>query len=149
MSGISSRVWSLWFPWCTFPGTWHATSKCQITSCLRWSSESQNPSLSALSTVSVLHVIFFIWHSLLLHRYCLLRTLKQCQWVKEALATAGKETILRPRTRDEPAHYCTICEVSKRIRNMSTSWGVNFCRITHFWTKGSHLFLMEDHFHSE
>lgn len=45
-------------------------------------------------------------------RYCLLRTLKQCQWVKEALAAAGKETVLRPRTRDEPAHYCTICEVS-------------------------------------
>ncbi|XP_028256524.1 lysine-specific demethylase 6A-like isoform X2 [Parambassis ranga] len=44
-------------------------------------------------------------------KYCLLRTLKQCQRVKEALATAGKETVLRPRTRDEPAHYCTICEV--------------------------------------
>uniref|UniRef100_A0A673BWX4 [histone H3]-trimethyl-L-lysine(27) demethylase n=1 Tax=Sphaeramia orbicularis TaxID=375764 RepID=A0A673BWX4_9TELE len=44
-------------------------------------------------------------------KYCLLRTLKQCQWVKEALTTAGKETVLRPRTRDEPAHYCTICEV--------------------------------------
>ncbi|KAF1371744.1 hypothetical protein PFLUV_G00272280 [Perca fluviatilis] len=44
-------------------------------------------------------------------KYCLLRTLKQCQWVKEALATSGKETVLRPRTRDEPAHYCTICEV--------------------------------------
>ncbi|TNN30062.1 Lysine-specific demethylase 6A [Liparis tanakae] len=44
-------------------------------------------------------------------KYCLLRTLKQCQWVKEALATAGKETVLRPRTRDEPAHYCTICEL--------------------------------------
>lgn len=47
-------------------------------------------------------------------RYCLLRTLKQCQWVKEALATAGKETVLKPRTRDEPAHYCTICEVGER-----------------------------------
>ncbi|XP_076008477.1 lysine-specific demethylase 6A-like isoform X3 [Genypterus blacodes] len=44
-------------------------------------------------------------------KYCLLRTLKQCQWVKEALASAGKETVLRPRSRDEPAHYCTICEV--------------------------------------
>ncbi|XP_034031214.1 histone demethylase UTY-like isoform X3 [Thalassophryne amazonica] len=44
-------------------------------------------------------------------KYCLLRTLKQCQWMKEALASAGKETVLRPRTRDEPAHYCTICEV--------------------------------------
>ncbi|XP_065807861.1 lysine-specific demethylase 6A-like isoform X2 [Labrus bergylta] len=44
-------------------------------------------------------------------KYCLLRTLKQCQWVKEALTSAGKETLLRPRTRDEPAHYCTICEV--------------------------------------
>ncbi|XP_072298157.1 lysine-specific demethylase 6A-like isoform X3 [Eucyclogobius newberryi] len=44
-------------------------------------------------------------------KYCLLRTLKQCQWVKEALATAGKETVLRPRSRDDPAHYCSICEV--------------------------------------
>ncbi|KAK2856856.1 hypothetical protein Q5P01_005591 [Channa striata] len=44
-------------------------------------------------------------------KYCLLRTLKQCQWVKEALASAGKETVLRLRSRDEPAHYCTICEV--------------------------------------
>ncbi|XP_017294145.1 histone demethylase UTY isoform X2 [Kryptolebias marmoratus] len=44
-------------------------------------------------------------------KYCLLRTLKQCQWVKEALVSAGKETVLRPRSRDEPAHYCTICEV--------------------------------------
>uniref|UniRef100_A0A3B4BBL4 [histone H3]-trimethyl-L-lysine(27) demethylase n=1 Tax=Periophthalmus magnuspinnatus TaxID=409849 RepID=A0A3B4BBL4_9GOBI len=44
-------------------------------------------------------------------KYCLLRTLKQCQWVKETLATAGKETVLRPRSRDERAHYCSICEV--------------------------------------
>ncbi|CAL1598149.1 unnamed protein product [Knipowitschia caucasica] len=44
-------------------------------------------------------------------KYCLLRTLKQCQWVKEALATTGKETVLRPRSRDETAHYCSICEV--------------------------------------
>ena len=49
----------------------------------------------------------------------MLRTLKQCQWVKEALATAGKETVLRPRTRDEPAHYCTICEVSERTGSIS------------------------------
>ncbi|KAL1022107.1 hypothetical protein UPYG_G00022270 [Umbra pygmaea] len=44
-------------------------------------------------------------------KYCLLRTLKQCQSVKEALVAAGKETVLQPRNRDEPAHYCTICEV--------------------------------------
>nr|XP_029516551.1 lysine-specific demethylase 6A-like [Oncorhynchus nerka] len=44
-------------------------------------------------------------------KYCLLRTLKQCQSVKEALAAAGKETLLQGRNRDEPAHYCTICEV--------------------------------------
>ncbi|CAL8288965.1 unnamed protein product [Lota lota] len=44
-------------------------------------------------------------------KYCLLRTLKQCQRVKECLVAAGKETLLKPRSRDEPAHYCTICEV--------------------------------------
>ncbi|XP_045078370.1 lysine (K)-specific demethylase 6A, like isoform X3 [Coregonus clupeaformis] len=44
-------------------------------------------------------------------KFCLLRTLKQCQSVKEALAAAGKETVLQDRNRDEPAHYCTICEV--------------------------------------
>lgn len=52
-------------------------------------------------------------------RYCLLRTLKQCQSVKEALVSAGKETVLRPRTREEPAHYCTICEVRQRTGNIS------------------------------
>lgn len=53
-------------------------------------------------------------------RYCLLRTLKQCQSVKEALAAAGKETVLQSRNRDEPAHYCTICEVRQGLRPIST-----------------------------
>uniref|UniRef100_A0AAY5F1G2 [histone H3]-trimethyl-L-lysine(27) demethylase n=1 Tax=Electrophorus electricus TaxID=8005 RepID=A0AAY5F1G2_ELEEL len=44
-------------------------------------------------------------------KFCLLRTLKQCQTVKETLVAAGKETIWHGRSRDEPAHYCTICEV--------------------------------------
>ncbi|XP_051562010.1 lysine (K)-specific demethylase 6A, like isoform X2 [Myxocyprinus asiaticus] len=44
-------------------------------------------------------------------KFCLLRTLKQCQSIKEALVAAGKETIWHRRSRDEPAHYCTICEV--------------------------------------
>lgn len=46
-----------------------------------------------------------------LDRFCLLRTLKQCQAIKEVLVAAGKETIWHGRSRDEPAHYCTICEV--------------------------------------
>ncbi|KAM9482570.1 lysine-specific demethylase 6A-like isoform 2-T2 [Clarias gariepinus] len=44
-------------------------------------------------------------------KFCLLRTLRQCQKVKEMLITAGKETIWHGRSRDEPAHYCSICEV--------------------------------------
>ncbi|XP_066520691.1 lysine (K)-specific demethylase 6A, like isoform X2 [Hoplias malabaricus] len=44
-------------------------------------------------------------------KFCLLRTLKQCQTVKEALVAAGKETIWHGRSRDEPARYCAICEV--------------------------------------
>uniref|UniRef100_A0A3B3RMZ5 [histone H3]-trimethyl-L-lysine(27) demethylase n=1 Tax=Paramormyrops kingsleyae TaxID=1676925 RepID=A0A3B3RMZ5_9TELE len=44
-------------------------------------------------------------------KYCLLRTLKQCQMLKEALLAAGKEMVWHGRTRDEPAHYCSICEV--------------------------------------
>ncbi|XP_050968836.1 lysine (K)-specific demethylase 6A, like isoform X2 [Labeo rohita] len=44
-------------------------------------------------------------------KFCLLRTLKQCQTIKEALVAAGKETIWHRRSRDEPAHYCSICEV--------------------------------------
>ncbi|XP_053493589.1 lysine (K)-specific demethylase 6A, like isoform X3 [Ictalurus furcatus] len=44
-------------------------------------------------------------------KFCLLRTLKQCQKVKEVLIAAGKETIWHRRSRDEPARYCTICEV--------------------------------------
>ncbi|XP_010831039.1 PREDICTED: lysine-specific demethylase 6A, partial [Bison bison bison] len=44
-------------------------------------------------------------------RYCLLRTLKQCQTLREALIAAGKEIIWHGRTKEEPAHYCSICEV--------------------------------------
>ncbi|XP_067116876.1 lysine-specific demethylase 6A isoform X1 [Osmerus mordax] len=44
-------------------------------------------------------------------KYCLLRTLKQCQMLKEMLLTAGKELVWHGRTREEPAHYCSICEV--------------------------------------
>ncbi|KAJ3584096.1 hypothetical protein NHX12_014592 [Muraenolepis orangiensis] len=41
----------------------------------------------------------------------MIKTLKQCQRVKETLVASGKETLLKPGSRDEPAHYCTICEV--------------------------------------
>ncbi|XP_061081462.1 lysine-specific demethylase 6A isoform X2 [Conger conger] len=44
-------------------------------------------------------------------KYCLLRTLKQCQALREALIGAGKEVVWHGRTKDEPAHYCSICEV--------------------------------------
>ncbi|XP_067300222.1 lysine-specific demethylase 6A isoform X7 [Pseudorasbora parva] len=44
-------------------------------------------------------------------KYCLLRTLKQCQALREALIAAGKELVWHGRTKDEPAHYCSICEV--------------------------------------
>ncbi|XP_072674526.1 lysine-specific demethylase 6A-like isoform X9 [Canis lupus baileyi] len=44
-------------------------------------------------------------------KYCLLKILKQCQTLREALITAGKEVIWHGRTNDEPAHYCSICEV--------------------------------------
>ncbi|XP_057192975.1 lysine-specific demethylase 6A isoform X1 [Triplophysa rosa] len=44
-------------------------------------------------------------------KYCLLRTLKQCQMLREALLAAGKELVWHGRTKEEPAHYCSICEV--------------------------------------
>ncbi|XP_028902663.1 lysine-specific demethylase 6A isoform X3 [Ornithorhynchus anatinus] len=44
-------------------------------------------------------------------KYCLLRTLKQCQTLREALIAAGKEMVWHGRTKEEPAHYCSICEV--------------------------------------
>ncbi|XP_052004146.1 lysine-specific demethylase 6A-like isoform X3 [Xyrauchen texanus] len=44
-------------------------------------------------------------------KYCLLRTLKQCQMLREALLAAGNELVWHGRTKDEPAHYCNICEV--------------------------------------
>lgn len=44
-------------------------------------------------------------------RYCLLKTLKQCQMLREALISAGREMVWHGRTKDEPAHYCSICEV--------------------------------------
>uniref|UniRef100_A0A2R8NEK6 [histone H3]-trimethyl-L-lysine(27) demethylase n=1 Tax=Callithrix jacchus TaxID=9483 RepID=A0A2R8NEK6_CALJA len=44
-------------------------------------------------------------------KYCLLKILKQCQTLREALIAAGKDVIWHGRTNDEPAHYCSICEV--------------------------------------
>ncbi|XP_068390385.1 lysine-specific demethylase 6A-like isoform X2 [Eschrichtius robustus] len=44
-------------------------------------------------------------------KYCLMKILKQCQTLREALITAGKEVMWHGRTNDEPAHYCSICEV--------------------------------------
>uniref|UniRef100_A0A8C9ALC6 [histone H3]-trimethyl-L-lysine(27) demethylase n=1 Tax=Prolemur simus TaxID=1328070 RepID=A0A8C9ALC6_PROSS len=44
-------------------------------------------------------------------KYCLLKILKQCQTLKEALLVAGKEVVWHGRTNEEPAHYCSICEV--------------------------------------
>ncbi|XP_058147759.1 lysine-specific demethylase 6A-like isoform X6 [Dasypus novemcinctus] len=44
-------------------------------------------------------------------KYCLLKILKQCQTLREALIAAGKEVIWHGRTKDETAHYCNICEV--------------------------------------
>ncbi|KAM6140764.1 LOW QUALITY PROTEIN: lysine-specific demethylase 6A [Pterocles gutturalis] len=43
-------------------------------------------------------------------KYCLLRTLKQCQTLRETLIAAGKEIVWHGRAKDEPAHYCSICE---------------------------------------
>ncbi|KAJ3591699.1 hypothetical protein NHX12_006831 [Muraenolepis orangiensis] len=44
-------------------------------------------------------------------KYCLLRTLKQVQMLRELLLSSGKEMVWHGRSRDEPAHYCSICEV--------------------------------------
>ncbi|KAM3934945.1 lysine-specific demethylase 6A isoform 7-T7 [Leptodactylus fuscus] len=44
-------------------------------------------------------------------KYCLLRTLKQCQALREALVAAGKEILWHGRSKEEPAHYCSLCEV--------------------------------------
>ncbi|XP_048458672.1 lysine-specific demethylase 6A isoform X1 [Rhincodon typus] len=44
-------------------------------------------------------------------KFCLLRTLKQCQTLRETLISTGKEIVWHGRTKEEPAHYCSICEV--------------------------------------
>ncbi|KAJ8247024.1 hypothetical protein GJAV_G00257900 [Gymnothorax javanicus] len=44
-------------------------------------------------------------------KFCLLRTLKQFQTLKEALLAVGKEVVWHGRAKEEPAHYCSICEV--------------------------------------
>ncbi|XP_062040716.1 lysine-specific demethylase 6A-like isoform X3 [Lepus europaeus] len=44
-------------------------------------------------------------------KYCLLKILKQCQRLREALTAVGKQVIWHGRRSDEPAHYCSICEV--------------------------------------
>lgn len=63
--------------------------------------------------------IFSCWSQIIFphNRYCLLRTLKQCQTLREALIAAGKEIIWHGRTKEEPAHYCSICEVSALIHH--------------------------------
>ncbi|XP_056281268.1 lysine-specific demethylase 6A isoform X3 [Pseudoliparis swirei] len=44
-------------------------------------------------------------------KYCLLRTLKQCQMQRELLQASGGSLVWHGRTQSEPAHYCSICEV--------------------------------------
>ena len=44
-------------------------------------------------------------------KYCLLKILKHCQTLREALVAAGKEVLWHGRINDEPAPYCSICEV--------------------------------------
>ncbi|XP_063100573.1 histone demethylase UTY-like isoform X13 [Cavia porcellus] len=44
-------------------------------------------------------------------KYCLLKILKHCQTLREALIAAGKDVIWHERSNNEPAHYCSICEV--------------------------------------
>uniref|UniRef100_A0A8C1RYQ7 [histone H3]-trimethyl-L-lysine(27) demethylase n=1 Tax=Cyprinus carpio TaxID=7962 RepID=A0A8C1RYQ7_CYPCA len=43
--------------------------------------------------------------------YCTTFMNMQCQTLREALIAAGKELVWHGRTKDEPAHYCNICEV--------------------------------------
>uniref|UniRef100_A0A673N7A7 [histone H3]-trimethyl-L-lysine(27) demethylase n=1 Tax=Sinocyclocheilus rhinocerous TaxID=307959 RepID=A0A673N7A7_9TELE len=49
----------------------------------------------------------FEWNKL--QFYC--TTFMNCQTLREALIAAGKELVWHGRTKDEPAHYCSICEV--------------------------------------
>uniref|UniRef100_A0A671TDM6 [histone H3]-trimethyl-L-lysine(27) demethylase n=1 Tax=Sinocyclocheilus anshuiensis TaxID=1608454 RepID=A0A671TDM6_9TELE len=50
----------------------------------------------------------FEWNKLQI--YCT-TFMNQCQTLREALIAAGKELVWHGRTKDEPAHYCSICEV--------------------------------------
>ncbi|XP_042544960.1 histone demethylase UTY-like [Dipodomys spectabilis] len=45
------------------------------------------------------------------YMYCLLKVLKQCQALREALLASGKEVLWHGRSKKEPASYCNICEV--------------------------------------
>uniref|UniRef100_A0A671TBT4 [histone H3]-trimethyl-L-lysine(27) demethylase n=1 Tax=Sinocyclocheilus anshuiensis TaxID=1608454 RepID=A0A671TBT4_9TELE len=51
----------------------------------------------------------FEWNKLQI--YCTTFMNVQCQTLREALIAAGKELVWHGRTKDEPAHYCSICEV--------------------------------------
>lgn len=44
-------------------------------------------------------------------KYCLLRTLRQCQMILDFLKELNKEVKWHGRGKNEAAHYCTICEV--------------------------------------
>ncbi|XP_053160836.1 lysine-specific demethylase 6A isoform X3 [Hemicordylus capensis] len=58
-------------------------------------------------------------------KYCLLRTLKQCQTLRDALIAAGKEIVWHGITKEEPAHYCSMCEVSKNVEVFSLIYVTN------------------------
>lgn len=67
-------------------------------------------------------------------RYCLLRTLKQCQTLREALIAAGKEIVWHGRAKDEPAHYCSICEVSENVLgHLLLEYLFKFCPVFCCW----------------
>lgn len=65
----------------------------------------------------ICHVFFYLYvvnlFAYFIFRYCLLRTLRQCQMTLDFLKELKKEVKWHGRGKNEAAHYCTNCEVSK------------------------------------
>uniref|UniRef100_A0AAJ7UES0 [histone H3]-trimethyl-L-lysine(27) demethylase n=1 Tax=Petromyzon marinus TaxID=7757 RepID=A0AAJ7UES0_PETMA len=44
-------------------------------------------------------------------RWCLMRSLQAVQMTRESLLSTGKKIVWHGRAKEEPAHYCSVCEV--------------------------------------
>ena len=90
--------------------------------CWRWKALSFEQKTPAM----VIPRIFHCWFQKKKNcRYCMLRTLRQCELTREYLASLKKEVKWHGRSDNEAAHYCNDCEVNGTVTVFS--WLKPFC----------------------